>query len=464
VFTHTFAKGVTSGRITVPEGLYNVKVEAYYEGILFRTGEAEKPVEVKSGKTAAAPITMSDYAANIITVKDASEWSGNGFKPDIPNIVIIKSDIANVGSIITLASTFKGELTIIGNNKTVTCGGNSLIDISSGSVTVKDLHLVGSSGNADPLVNINGGTFVMAGNSSVSGNIGSSIYGGGVYVGWGTTFTMEDTSSVYGNSAFVCGGVYVDGGTFTMKDGASVRNNNSDNEGGGVFVLGSGTFTMNGSSSIYGNTADNSCNGGGVFVDNNSTFIMNGSASVYNNNSTNYGGGVSVIGTFIMNDSTTVSGNKTELGGGGVDVSYGGTFTMQGNAAVYGNTAEFSGTGSGGGVYVGVGSSASGTFTMRGNAAVYGNTAGTFGGGVYVNRGTFHIQGGTVTGSKSYNGIAPNKAGTSAFTGASLYVANSAPNALALWGTGAGTDIAPSTSLASYLIDETITGALGVIP
>jgi hypothetical protein len=79
---------------------------------------------------------------------------------------------------------------------------------------------------------------------------------------------------------------------------------------------------------------------------------------------------------------------------GGVYVNDG-TFTMNGGE-IYGNTASDSG----GGVYV----SNYGTFTMNGGE-IYGNTALDSGGGVYVsNYGTFTKTGGNITGYDSYNG------------------------------------------------------------
>jgi len=95
--------------------------------------------------------------------------------------------------------------------------------------------------------------------------------------------------------------------------------------------------------------------------------------------------------TFRMEGGAKVTGNScysnTSIYGGGVYVN-GGTFTMQDSASVSGNTSMSGG----GGVYVsGVKDRFNtGRFTMQGNASVTGNTAyESSGGGVYVGDGIF---------------------------------------------------------------------------
>ena len=78
------------------------------------------------------------------------------------------------------------------------------------------------------------------------------------------------------------------------------------------------------------------------------------------------------------------SGSK----GGGVYVGGGGTFTMTGGS-IAGNTAE-----SGGGVYVDEG----GTFTMEDGSINNNQVTSGGGGGVMVNKGSFTLSGGSITG------------------------------------------------------------------
>ena len=243
-------------------------------------------------------------------------YTNNTFK----NTGISVTISSDYGRSISLNYNSTGRLLVIGPNQTV---------------ILQDVSLVGQGGNNISLVHVNGGTFSMSSNASVSGNTNNSgSGGGGVYVSSGT-FTMSDNASVSGNSATYGGGVYVSSGTFNMSDNASLSGNSASYGGGGVYVE-SGSFSMQDSAGISSNTANS--NGGGVYLSG---------------------------GSFSMRDSASVSGNTT----GSIYLAYGG------------------------GVYVG-----SGAFTMNGNASVYGNSA-SYGGGVYVDGGNFIMGGGTVNGS-----------------------------------------------------------------
>jgi hypothetical protein len=64
----------------------------------------------------------------------------------------------------------------------------------------------------------------------ISGNTASS-YGGGVYVGYYGTFTMEG-GKISGNTAHnQGGGVYVDHGTFIKNGGGTIDDTNTANAG-----------------------------------------------------------------------------------------------------------------------------------------------------------------------------------------------------------------------------------------
>jgi hypothetical protein len=162
--------------------------------------------------------------------------------------------------------------------------------MSGGTISGNTSSSYDSSGGG---VYVNGGTFTMSG-GTISGNTSttsSSIFyfhsysyssGGGVYVAYQGTFTMQDSASVSGNTSTTTssssnsssgGGVYVGGGTFTMQDDASVSGNTAY-YGGGVYVGESGTFTMQGGT-VSGNTA--ASQGGGVYMSSsNRTFAKTG--------------------------------------------------------------------------------------------------------------------------------------------------------------------------------------------
>jgi uncharacterized repeat protein (TIGR02543 family) len=142
-------------------------------------------------------------------------------------------------------------------------------------------------------------------------------------------------------------------------------------------------------------------------------------------------------GTFTMYGGK-ISGNRGNSGGG-VYIGGNGTFTMY-DGKISGNTAG----NYGGGVNIG----GSGIFTMYGGE-ISGNTAGNYGGveyaawggGVYVDRGTFRIVAGTIYGSDE----AENVKNTASVGGASLYLYNGT----AQYGTFSGGTWTPNGSLSS---------------
>jgi hypothetical protein len=217
---------------------------------------------------------------------------------------------------------------------------------------------------------------------------GSVSTGGGVYIGSGSTFTMNG-GTIRGSIAG--GGVYiVNGSTFTMNRGTI--EGNTAGSGGGVCAGSGSTFTMNGGT-IEGNTStstDRNTGGGGVYISGGSTFIMNDGTIEGNTG----GGGVALTGSgtsFAMKGGT-IRGNASRGNGGGVDQNDASTFTMEGGT-IRGNTASLEG----GGVSTSISAyNAQGsTFTMQGNAVIEWNSARS-GGGVCVNGSTFTLQGNAV--------------------------------------------------------------------
>ena len=185
-------------------------------------------------------------------------------------------------------------------------------------------------------------------------------------------------------------GVHVSGGTFDMY-GGSITGNSSSNGGGGVYVSGGGTFNMNGGSIDNNNaTSREHGQGGGVYMKNGTFNMYDGSIS--GNTATSYGGGVYVEhGKFNM-EGGSIDNNYSEIYGGGVGMG-GGTFHMKGGD-ISNNNAPHNG-----GVFVN-----GGEFNMSGTASIFGNEAtesagyNSQGGGVRVDKGTFHMSGGSITG------------------------------------------------------------------
>ena len=186
--------------------------------------------------------------------------------------------------------------------------------------------------------------------------------------------------------------------------------------GGGVYVNSGGHLTMEGGSivgcSAYGANGIYG-DGGGVFLKSNygesidrTTFTMNG-GSIIGCTAGSLGGGVVVArSTFTMNKGSILSCTAKESGGGGVDVQNGGCFTMKDGVisdcvSRGGETWKF-----GGGVYV-----ENGSFTMDGGRITACRAANTSdpkygrGGGVALSgQGVFELNAGTIDASCTATG------------------------------------------------------------
>jgi len=153
-----------------------------------------------------------------------------------------------------------------------------LFTVSTGvTFTLEDgVSLVGLQNNSKPLINIDGGTFIMNG-GSISGNTISYSReysgGGGVLLNSGA-FIMN-SGIISGNTANIGGAVYINQGTFTMRNG-TITGNTATSQGGGVYIN-QGSFSMNGGV-ISANTAYQG--GGGVLISSNGTFTKSGSGGI----------------------------------------------------------------------------------------------------------------------------------------------------------------------------------------
>ena len=399
------ASGAETITASVTPGLWNVEIEAYYDEIPFATGS--NSVDVIAGQDNHVTVEMDKTDVTFFVAAGADDWDeavaliNDG--RDESFVIIVNGSFTTTKR---LSLSIPCNVIIRGNNNAITLfSGDTIdphvdsliyitnyIDDEQAVVTMRDLKLVGHSLNNTALVSVVGGTFIMEGSASVSGNTnGEWGLGGGVYISGGGTFIMKDNASVSDNSiANFGGGVYVESGAFIMEGGSIIKNEAIN--GGGVYV-GGGTFTMKG-----GTVADNTAgsNGGGVFVSG-SAFTMKNYASVTGNTADINGGGVyftseAVDIKFTMEDNASVTGNTAASSGGGIYLN-GGILNMQGNASIAGGNKAVSG----GGVYLGVN-----TFNMYENSSVSGNIASSYGGGVYVSySGTFRIVAGTVYGSEN---------------------------------------------------------------
>jgi hypothetical protein len=290
------------------EGAFAGKVEVVhiYRNMVTRTNLADYTFTAED----------FDLIHTSFTVSNETEWNnvlsrirGGGDNRTYTINVDASFLIPAVGTHTMTFGDVSGLNVIINGNQTLTLTGNgSLLRIGANqSVVMNDLKLVGHRSNSTPLVAVLG-TFTMQGFASVSGNSTGSFDGGGVFVGWGSVFTMQDNSSVFGNHANSGGGVN-SRGTFTMYDNASIHRNDARSNGGGVQITG-GFFTMRNNSSIFANTAFSRGGGvdaGSMFTDD--TFIMREEASIYGNTA-GFGGGIALGQYTFRIAGGTVYGNE----------------------------------------------------------------------------------------------------------------------------------------------------------
>jgi len=292
---------------------------------------------------------------------------------------------------ITVKLNGNGKLFLIGNGCLLSISDYQTVYIDSADLILEGLT-TGQNNSANdnyyPVINVAGGVLelwngTIRGNTVQGGHFGR---GAGVYIGSNQTFggftmkggTISDNIT-YSKAADVYGGgVYIDTGcTFTMSGGIITENriiidneaNGIDYYGKGCGVFNNGTFTMSGG--IISNNSGSSTGGYRFYI---------------------YGGGVYNAGTFIMSGGT-INNNVANANARGIASALGGgvyssvDFIMSGGS-IYNNTATANITYgvSGGGVYVrGIVRIANGeiynnnatTYASLSGSAEYGTFAGT---------------------------------------------------------------------------------------
>ena len=365
--------------------------------------------------------------------------------------------IRNNGGRGVLVSFPQQQFNILGGYIHDNTGG---IQANSGGRVVMsggEIHDNDVSGNGGGASVQTGASFTMTG-GTIQNNT-ALLAGGGVYVGSGGYLYMHNDSVIDNNRASGSGGGVraTDGSTFNMYAGAMVSNNYSESLGGGISLLGA-TFTMMGGQ-IYRNVSENS--GGGIHANTNSNVYING-GRIHHNRSihpTGGGGGGIALDAYAT-DSTalTITGgyidNNIALGGvgGGIHIWQNSTVTMSGgyiyeneartrgggvdiglassNFIMTGGTITANRTNNGGGVYIAGG----GTMTMVdgeishhtqratenvGNVRPWGITNGA---GVFVENGTFDLEGGVISHNIAQNGSGVRVNPTSVMTMTGGYI------------------------------------------
>ncbi|MCL2721135.1 MAG: hypothetical protein FWD47_07325 [Treponema sp.] len=250
-------------------------------------------IETASCKVTGCIATKNNYFGEQQKIMNNSDW--NAARALITKAgeytLVIGSNFSVSGSTaFTFGSITNISVTILGNNYTMTLSsvGNMLRINANQTVTMDDLKFAGFTSNNASVVDVqnNNVTFIMKGNSSISGNTRSSSSTWGVG-GWfcsgvlfnstDGTFIMQDNASISNNImnmtignyeppmvsiVYCAGGVHIQRGNFIMRNNTSIFGNiincsrapDSGSLIGGGVVLYSGTFRFIGGI-IYGNDA-----------------------------------------------------------------------------------------------------------------------------------------------------------------------------------------------------------------
>jgi hypothetical protein len=195
---------------------------------------------------------------------------------------------ANTGDTITIAAgTYAGPLQIntnltlqgaaVGPGETVISGGDPVVLVASGQVTINDVRITGGSDTGSGGGGIHNDGTLTLNSSTVSGNTSASLGGGILNLG---TLTLN-SSTVSENKAPDGGGI---AGSATLNDSVVIFN--SATFGGGIYD-GAAT-TLKGETAVGYNKATD---GGGVFVPPGSTLTLT-RAFLSVNIATEKGGGI----------------------------------------------------------------------------------------------------------------------------------------------------------------------------
>jgi len=345
---------------------------------------------------------------------------------------------------------------VIRNNRAATYGGGVCLDHTGVPFIMNNGQIYGNvtTYNSGGGVAVGGDIFTMHG-GSIHGNE-ANTYGGGVFVTGGGYFYMtggtiggargcpdncEDHANPLncdpdlGNVAVNGGGVWVgNGATFNMNQGGIVADptygtiigntatgNVVNGGGGGVFITGAdSSFTLNRGEIIY----NYSSIGGGVDLRTGGTATISDGLISFNEAGTiagaisghGHGGGIhAATGSNLTVTGGTISYNEIMSHGGGIHVNTTANFHMSGGT-IHGNTGNIAG-----GLWVGT---TTHTHSMSGGT-ITGNTATETGGGIGIRPGTFSLHGGTVGGMDmqvDINGDPYNAAANTAENGGGVWV------------------------------------------
>jgi len=308
-------------------------------------------------------------------------------------------------------------------NEYSTGSGGGILFASTGNITingnVKICYNEAIAGNPTRNPGNYGGGVYLSGIIAKPDELGTGVIGGNV--------------EIFGNTARNGGGVIVESSFILTLNNGKIYENTAVTSGGGIWVMGGGmtnvanAFLKMTGGEIYGNTASN---GGGIYIHRFAEVDMSG-GKIGGLNEADQGGGVYLAGKYTMT-AGTVSYNKASQYGGGIFVQSVGSLELKGGS-ITNNESDY-----GGGVYLR--NSVSSVIMSGGEigSSDHPNKALSDGGGVYVQNGSFTMEGGTISGNMSAvngGGVymmggtftqdgSPISANTAAGNGGGVYVDN----------------------------------------
>ncbi len=282
-----------------------------------------------------------------------------------PNQVPGASDTAQITTSGTYTVTNSGNASV----SVLTLGGASgtqTLNLSSGVFTLGSA----STGNAQGVLNVSGGTLGGAGSLVLAGPLNWS--GGTI------TNVVQFTGGTFSGSLSLNGGQVINSGTLNWTATSTTEGNGSIISNA---VAGTINLTANFSEGNFGGTR---------------TFINAGQMNV------TVSGTATISDTFTNTGTVAVNGGTLDLSGGGVEtgpftVASGATLTLGGGTIAFNSGSSLSGAGNftvaGGTATVGVGLNLGGSWTFSGGTATLTSTTTVSGNAVVVSGGTVNFNG-----------------------------------------------------------------------
>ena len=260
--------------------------------------------------------------------------------------------------------------------------GAIMINGAAASASISNTTFTGnSSGNYGGAIYVTGSTaaspLTISGSTFTNNGTGATypFYGGALALNTVTNAAVISSTTITGGHVGNRGGaIYATAAPITLT-GVNVTSNTSDQEGGGIYLLGAATVATITGGTVNGNSG---ALGGGIYLSG-ATLNINGAAissNVANAGTSGTAGGISINSSSTVTlTKTTLSGNRANQHGGGIVMAAAGGTVILTNSNVTGNSADMQGYSTGGGI-----KDLGGTVTLM-NTTVAGNYATSSAGG-----------------------------------------------------------------------------------